>query len=242
MKKLGIVFILMGLLQACASNRLKNENALSQVKKVAVIGFKAQLPAASSIGLLNGGLSGMKGGQMTAMTSPSTDLMLSNFVRILEKRQNWQVLNIKTMKETAAYREAYKKTMEGWQNKAVPMGEQGLQQYVVTEIMDTDSARILGPEGREKLMKELKVDAIVNLNIYSWLEGMSVMGIGQKKPQSRVFIEAYSRGTEERIWGEQIDGEKSDESVGMTGMFDEQKMAALALKSAESAYNKIGNN
>ena len=242
MKRVLSLLLCMSFLQACSSAGLRNESALGQVKKVAVIGFKAYLPAKSSVGLFNGSLGSSKGGEMGAQQSPVTEELLAKFTKTLEQKQKWKVLNITEMKNNPGYKTAFDQTMKGFQNKSMTMPEQGIQEYVAKDMMDADSARILKPEGREKLMKDLQVDTIINLTVRTTLQGTAVMGIGSRKPLTTIMIEAYTRGTEERIWAQQLNGEKSSESLGMTGMWDEEKMKQLALQSAESAYQKIGTN
>ena len=228
------------LLSACGSlTKQKDEAQLGKVKKVALVGFKANLPEPSGIGLnLNSGkVSGMQGGSMISEKSPQTDNMFMELHASLGKRTNWNILEVRKMKENPAYVAAYEKTMKGWQNK-VPPGA-GTKNYLVDGIMDNDGPRILDVAGREQLIKDLGVDAIALVNIHVVLDGTTVMGIGSRKPKSQVHMQIFAKGIAAPVWFETFDGETSAESVGATGIYNEDKMRELALKSTATAYTKI---
>jgi hypothetical protein len=86
------------------------------------------------------------------------------------------------------------------------------------------------------------VDSIVVARVNVSLTGTSVMGLGDRFPQSRVSFQIYTRGQEKPVWFDgEIDGEVSRESVGSTAFFDEDLLGRLAAKSADTAFHKIGN-
>lgn len=235
---LSTAFLLVG----CGSlqTKVRNEEALTQVKKVAVISFKAELPASREIGLNlgSGKAEGSAGGSMITQNSAPTDQMLTEFNKSLGQEMKWSVIDTQKMKASPVYQKLYKQTMEGWQNKMPPGA--GLNVFLVEGVMDTDSPRIMGPEGRDELIAGLGVDAIAVLSVRGHLKGTTVMGIGSRLPQANVHLQMYKKGVEGPIWFETFEGAESTESVGKTGFIDEKKLAELSLKSAQSAYSKMG--
>lgn len=228
---------------ACASfaTRLRDEEALTKVKKVAVIAYTANLPASRSLSLDvgSGKVGGASGGTIIPMNSAETDKMYAEFVKSLEKTQGWKVLDAQTMAKHPAYVAAYKDTMEGWQNK-MPAGA-GSTDFNMASVMDWNGPRIMKYEGREKLLKDLGVDAIIMLKVNVQLKGMTVAGIGARKPQANAHIEVYGKGVEKQIWFDSFEGDESSESVGMTGFINEKKLGELSLLSAQTAFSKMGS-
>ena len=150
----------------------------------------------------------------------------------------WKVLDHGEMVRNAGYHEAYKKTMTGWQNK-MPPGK-GINSYLVKEVMDDQALRILGPKGRDNLIKKLGVDAILTAKVSVHLNGTTFAGIGNRYPQSVLHFKLYKLGIKEPIWFEgSIKGLESKESLGKTAYFDEKKVGTLALKSAKTAFTKL---
>src|SRR5207253_4729824 len=143
------------------------------------------------------------------------DRVYAGFVQALEKTQNWKVLSLQTMVQNPGYKEAYKKIMEGWQQK-MPAGF-GTNDYFVQSVMDWNGPRLLDFDGREKLMVDLGVDAIVMLKVDISLKGFTVAGVGERRPQARAHVEVHGKGTEKIIWFDTFDGKESTESVGLTG-------------------------
>lgn len=228
---------------ACASfaTRVRDEAEIGKVKKVAVIAYTANLPAARTLSLDvgSGKVGGAAGGTIIPMNSVDTDKMYTEFIKSVEKTQGWKVLDQQTMIKHAAYVAAYKDTMEGWQNK-MPAG-QGTTDFNVASVMDWNGPRILKYEGREKLMKDLGVDALIMLKVSVQLKGMTVAGIGARKPQAQAHIEVYGKGVEKIIWFDSFEGDESSESVGMTGFINEKKLGELSLYSAQTAFAKMGS-
>ena len=238
---LGIFLILATTVGCASASKIKDEQSLASVKKVAVIGFKATLPTSAKLGLdlSSGKTEASSGGSLLTENSKDTDQILSDFHKALQKHRGWSMLPLESMKSHPAYISAYKHTMEGWQNKMPP--GQGVQVFLSQGVMDTDAPRLLGMEGRDQLMTALGVDAIAILSVHVHLEGMTVMGLGNRMPQSRPHLQVFRKGVEKPIWFETYAGEVSKESVGKTGFIDEKKLARLAFSSAQSAYSKMGS-
>lgn len=226
------------ILSGCATSK-KNEAEVNKIKKVAVVAFSANLPASQKLSLdvMSGKTSGELGGSIITETSLTMNEIFHHINQTFLKNKNWKVLESNTMKKNPAYIQAYKTTMEGWQNK-MPAGA-GTKDYVVQDIMDKDGIRLLGPEGKKQLIQALKVDAIIAASVTTNLEGFTVMGIGKRKPQSTVLIQVYNAFEESPIWFESFKGDESEESVGMTGFIDEEKLQSLSLISVKSALTKI---
>lgn len=117
----------------------------------------------------------------------------------------------------------------------------GTVDYAVKNVMDWNGLRLLKPEGREKLLADLGVDALIMLKVNVFLKGFAVAGIGERKPQANAHIEVFGKGTEKMIWFDTFEGEESKESVGMTGFINEKKLGELAVISAEAAFAKMGS-
>ncbi len=230
-------------LTGCGTIKTRERDAaqVDKVKKVAVVSFSVTQPASAKIGIdLSSGKSGATaGGSMIPQNSPHADEMYLEFSQSLAKNLGWKVMDARQMKANAGYKAAYEKTMKGWQNKMGP--NKGDKQFDVSEIMDQDCLRILDFKGREELLTALGVDAIIGGRVQVILNGTTVMGVGSRYPQSKVAFFVYAKGHEKPIWWEGgVDGEEAKESVGKTGFIDEALLSQLAVKSAKTAYQKIG--
>lgn len=226
-------------MSACGSiqTRSKDEARVKAIKNVAVVAFQVEEPAAGGIGLVNGSLAGTSGGSMIAKQSKHVDQMYVSFNDALSKNVGWSVLPIQLMKSNKGYKQAFHATMDGFQNKMPP--GQGINRFLVSDIMDTDSPRILDVQGRDLLIDQLAVDAIVVARVTTYLNGFSVMGIGSKKPQASVSFSVYRKGDEKPTWFE--GGIKGDEqpSIAKTRFFSEDLLAEKSLASAETAFARI---
>lgn len=230
------------LTMGCAglATKSRSEAEIQKIKKVAVVAYTATLPASATLSLDVGtGKTGAsQGGSTLTANSAETERMLVDFTKALEKSQGWKTVDIQTMVKNPGYLEAYKKTMEGWQNK-MPPGAGGTVDYVVPKVMDWNGPRILDFDGREKLMVDLGVNAIAMLKVNVTLKGFSVAGIGARKPVARAHIEVYHAGNPRPVWFETFEGSEPTEHVGMTAFIDEQKLQKLSLASVQSAYEKM---
>jgi len=203
----------------------KDEAALSQVKKVAVVGFAVNEPAPPI--------------NLNTKDPIEIDQMYVGLVKAFEK-QGWKSLPPATIRANAGYKAAYESTMKGFQNKYPPGQKQ--RRLLAGEIMDNDSLRILDVSGRDVLMKALGVDALVTAQVDVILTGTAVLGIGAQYPFARLSFWLYTRGKNSPDWFEGgLDGETAKESVGATAFIDVDLMHRLALKSAQTAYSKIGS-
>lgn len=239
-KSTGLLLVCL-LMSACAGmTRSKNEAKVGEVRKVAIVAVSVFQPAARkvSLNLSGGGLQGSAGGSMMTQTGAHVDSMFTELSNALRKNLKWNVMEKSAMVANPGYTQAYDKTMKGWQNKMPP--PQGTYHYNVAQVMDFDGPRILDFKGREALMQALGVDAIVVTRMDVILKANTVMGIGSRRPQATLSFFVYGKGEEKPIWFEgQIMGDEM-ESVGKTAFIDENLLGDLALKSARTAFNKIG--
>lgn len=219
------VFLLLGYAGCAGLTHHRNQAALVKIKKVAVVGFAVREPEAP--------------GFTNPETKKEVEQMYSSLTKSFNKEMNWQVVPIGVMRQNAAYQTAYEKTMKGWQNK-MPMNK-GQKQLLVEGICDNDCLRILGKDGRAALIQGLGVDAVITAELDVTLSGTTVMGIGNRYPQTRLSFMLFTPGTNSPDWFEgNIQGEPSATSVGKTAFIDEALMNRLALESAHTAYAKIG--
>lgn len=226
-------------MSACGSiqTRAKDEARVKTIKNVAVVAFQVDEPAAGGIGLVNGTLEGTSGGSMITKQSKHVDQMYLSFNDALSKNVGWSVLPVQLMKSNKGYKQAFNATMVGFQNKMGP--GQGINRFVIADIMDTDCPRILDTQGRDLLIDALGVDAIVEARVTTHLNGFSVMGIGSRKPQASVAFSVYRKGDTKPTWFEGgIDGDVQ-ESIAKTRFFSEELLAQKSLASAETAFARI---
>ncbi|HPI40706.1 MAG TPA: hypothetical protein PLJ21_07865 [Pseudobdellovibrionaceae bacterium] len=229
-----IISITFLFLASCSSLKPheKNVEALKKIKKVAIIGFTVVEPVASSLDPLKPSTNNILVG-----TAKHADQMWAQLFEVISNKTNWQVVSSDVMKKNPAYQVAYKSTMEGWQNK-MPPGEH-VRLLGIQSVMDYESLRILKPEEKKKLMKELRVDALLVAKVNVGLIGTTVMGIGDRYPQVSVNVQAFSLDSDNDIWRESFTGEKSEKSVGKTNFFDEEILVKASLEGSKSALNKI---
>lgn len=241
--RIAITTILILLISSCGviKTRDKQMDQVSQIKKAAIVAFTVDLPARSGLSLSanSGKVSGKSGGgSLLTKTSIISEQMYSAISEAFIKKINWKFVSKDQFIETAAYKLAYEKTMTGFQNK-YPAGE-GLNRFLIPNLMDFDCMRLLRIEGRDQLMKELKVDALITVHVRGFLEGTSVMGIGPNYPNVKVSFQVYRRGIENVVWFDSLEGKKAKESVGSTGLtIDEEKVAEYSLTSVKEALTKL---
>lgn len=227
MKKFCVYLFAMSLMSGCGSLTKKVEvEQVKQVKSFALVSFSAFLPSS----VINLKLHSIE-------HSIATDRMYTSLAEKFANTLNAKALPKEKMIENIAYKAAYKQTMEGLQNKALP--PEGIRHFQNANVMDKDCLRLLDYTGRNQLMKALNVDALVGTEVTVTLEGFTVAGIGSRKPETRVFFRMYKRDVEDPIWFETLKGLRSEESVGATGFIDEAKLETLAEKSFNTALENI---
>lgn len=209
---------------SCASTRKLETTQIKSVRSFAITGFSAYLPFSN--------LSSNAAVKHSAATDEMYDSMGSKMSAFLKAK----AIKRSDLVTQPAYVKAYDATMKGFQNKNIDMSS---MRYEVDKVMDNDCIRLLDVTGREQLMKALNVDALVSLEVRVSLAGMTVMGLGTRKPQTQVFIQMFKRGIETPIWFETLVGETSNESVGATGFINEDKLRELALASFKTALVKM---
>lgn len=227
MKKLLSVLVLSALplfLVGCASSRKVEVEQMKTVRSFAITGFSARLPFSamgSSIGTTNS--------PQTTEMYDATSNKLATFLKAKPMKRE-------AMVASEGYVRSYKGTMEGFQNKGL---DNSTMHYLVPQVMDNDSTRLLDTTGRDQLMNALNVDALVSLDVRVVLDGVTVMGLGSRKPQAHVLIQMYKKGVAEPVWFETLIGEASEESVGATKFINEEKLRELSLVSYKSALTKM---
>jgi len=247
MKTLTILIRIFSLvsLVGCGSFKVRDrdDQAVAGIKKAALISFSVYEPQSPKVGfnLSKGQTEARAGGTMGSQSDPTVDQMYGDLQASLSKGLNWKVLGQNEMTVSEEYKRAYKRTMEGWQNK-MPPGE-GIQHFKIQNVMDFDSARILGPQGRDQLIDGLGVDALVVARVDVLLNGTSIMGFGSKHPQARLALFVYKKGIEKPVWFDGgIDGSEAKESVGSTAFIDDDLLKKLSTESARTAFNQIGSS
>lgn len=242
MKK--IIFALcLTLFVAGCSSMVRNHDAaaLKRVKRAAIIGFTVYQPDSAKVSLNvgSGNVEADRGGSLITKNSSHVDKMYLSLRRAFSTKRKWKMPDSQSMKAQSEYRKAYDQTMKGFQNKMPP--PPGTHQLLVKGMMDFDALRILGQEGRERLMRALKVDAIIAATVRVNLSGTTIMGIGKRYPQARLSFTVYGRGSEKPIWFDgEVNGDVSETSVGATAFIDTKLLDKLSLQSAKTAFSKIG--
>lgn len=219
------ILSLIGFASCSSLSHKKNEEAMAKVKKAAIIGFAVREPA--TLGL-------------NPREVKETRLMYDELLKSFGKKAKWQIVPEATFKANAAYQAAYQKTMKGWQNKMPPGQHEHL--LFVDGVMDNDCLRILGADGRTALMKALGVDALVTAEVDVLISANTVMGFGSRYPYARLSFQVFTPGQSTADWFEGgISGDESKTSIGATGFVDGALMNKLALESARTAFNRIGD-
>jgi hypothetical protein len=215
--------------------------AVHKIKTAALVAFAVDEPASVEIGfnLGSGKVEGAQGGSMIPQFDAHSDEIFRDLAKSFAEQMHWKMPEISFMLSSSGYRHAFDSTMKGFHNKLPPGA--GTKRFLVKDVMDFDSGRILGPEGRDALIKALQVDALIVAQVNVSLHGTTVMGIGSRHPQSRLHFTVYTLGQSKPVWFEGgLEGEESKESVGKTGFIDEKALGRLALASAKTAFTKIG--
>jgi hypothetical protein len=206
--------------------RNKDEAKLDGIKNVAIVAFEVNQPSTA-----------MKT-RLIATPSEHAKDIYEEMRKNIQANLKWNAKDIDFLTRKKEYQASYDQTMKGFQNK-VPVGE-NRSLFIVENIMDYSSARILGPNGRDALMESLGVDAIIAAQVYVDLKAFTVMGVGNRYPQARVSFQVYRKGESAPIWYDgNLEGEKSSKSVGATGFFDEKLLNEMAVESSRSAFRRI---
>jgi hypothetical protein len=226
------------LLGSCATSTI-NQAEMAKVKKVAIVGFIEYRPASATLSYdIGSGKAGAEaGGSIIVEKSKETDQMLDSVNKGLASKKGWKMTDTVSMKKNPVYVEAWKYTMEGWQNK-MPTNP-GLKAFTVEGVMDADGVRILGKEKTNKLIADLSVDAIAVIELRTMLKATTFMGIGSRKPYMQVFIRLYSPNEANPIWFQTFQSDVSSESVGSTHFIDEKLLVSLAMDNLKNVLSKI---
>lgn len=225
MKHIAILSFLIGIsifFTSCSSLvRGRDEIATKHIKKAALAGFTVQQPTPK--------------GQRSPENSNE---MYSKLRNAFKKKTGWNILEEGTLSQNAAYVRAYDKTMKGFQNKMPP--PQGISRVFASRIMDNDSLRVLGVDGRKQLMKDLNVDALITANIDVLLEGTTFAGFGARHVRSTISFQVFGKDSDSPVWYDgDVSGEQLKRSLTGTGFFDQGLLTEMAIESLETAFKKM---
>ena len=226
----------------CATpEKEKNEALIGKIKRVAVVAFAVSEPA-PRVAKPKFRKKTLHDVDWESVSTESSDHANQMYLGLQEKMANhlhWTVLSQHSMIENAGYQAAFNRTMRGRQQKAA-LG-QGQKKFSVEKVMDWDSVEVLGPEGRDTLITALGVDSIVVARVDVLFSHAFAPG-SHPALQSRVTYQVYSPGVPKAVWFDgAVGGDKASELVGKTAFFDEDALKRLAVKSANSAFDLIGN-
>lgn len=242
-KKLLSLTLLSGvsLLTSCGSLKVRDKNAseLGSIKTVALINLDVTEPRPKELALNlgSGNVEGDRAMGMSQQKSAHVERLYNELQRAIAINLKWKVIDKGTMTSNPGFKAAYEKTMKGWQNK-MPAGA-GSVQFTTKDTLDYDSPRILDFAGREKLIQDLKVDAIIAAKVHVSLAGTSIMGFGPRKPFSVLSFAVYKKGIEKPVWFDgNVEGKKGA-SVGATALWSVEKLQNEAVESAIDAFSRI---
>src|SRR5688572_925796 len=125
-------------LSSCGSLKIRDKNAAetASIKNVALINMDViePRPKELSLNLGSGNVEGDRAMGMTQQKSAQVDGLYNSFARALAVNLKWKVVDKNTMTSNPGFKEAYEKTMKGWQNK-MPAGE-GTAQFTTKDVLD----------------------------------------------------------------------------------------------------------
>lgn len=229
------------LLSSCGSLKVRDKNAseVSSIKTVALINLDVTEPRPKELALNlgSGNVEGDSAMGMSQQKSAHVERLYNELQRALAINLKWKVIDKNTMTSNPGFKAAYEKTMKGWQNKM--LAGAGSVQFTTKDALDYDSPRILDFEGREKLIRDLKVDAIVAAKVHVSLGGTSIMGFGPRKPVSVLSFAVYKKGIEKPVWFDGNVKGKEGASVGATALWSVEKLQNEAVESAIDAFSRI---
>ncbi len=221
--KTSIPVLMASLMVGCSSGMLathgKNDAELATVRKVALVGYDVYQPK-PRIGMSE-----------SSHVEPMYDAIHARL-----KVLGYKVTSKADMLKQPFYQASYKNHMEGFQNKNPPPEE--TDKLLAKDVFDTDTLRIMGLSGRDNLIQNLGVDALVEAHVMIGKAGTKIMGFGPTHIVTRMYYRMFKKGVEEPIWFETLEGEESKESVGATALFDRALLAKLGQQSLNEALAK----
>lgn len=243
MKKFfALCAVSLSLMSCSTMSRQRDDAEYKKVKSAAVVAFILKEPASDVLAVDIG--SGAKGAQLGGssfyQTSTSADQSYQDLTAYLSKQTGWSVLALNDVQHNKYYTDEATKLMAPIKILHAPPS--GSNWYLAKDVMAPSAAEIGGREERNKLMNALGVDAIVVATVdVSIKGGFSLNGLGPRKPQSNFVMKVYERDHDKPIWNEEIQGEKSEESLGWIGFIDEKRMDQLAAESTKTALARINS-
>jgi hypothetical protein len=223
MRQLGLLLLPI-LFTGCASLTKvskQNEN-LAKVKKVAIVGFSVsyQEPPRSKIGeiihtakMLSGADDAPKYGE-----NENVDLLYQEFAEKIQKENSWHVLPVSQLAGLPKYKSLVKDTSEGLQLR--PPLPQSMSVLRAHQIIDAGAFRMMKPEQKARLAKDLGVDAVLIVEIISSIEvegGLKkYIGMAEFRPRAQVTVEMIDGKSDKPLWQDSWAWGTGDKAVQST--------------------------
>lgn len=231
------------LASGCATmGRSRNEEEIAKVKKAAVVAYVMKAPASNrmSLSLNSGKMQGAIGGSSFYQKSEQANLIFADFQPAFASASRWNLVPTGYVKENGTYTSKAQPMMAIVQIRDLPPA--GENWYLVDKLMAPQALELLDRNSKNQLMAGLGVDALVAVEVKTeFAGGFKFLGLGGHHPQSTMRFKVYTRDNDEPAWTEWIQGDKTEESTGLTGFMSEEDMLKLARKSARQAFAKIGS-
>lgn len=228
----------------CASmTRVKKDEELAKVKKVAIVAFKIDQQQQAD----NLGLSLLKEGKdrlETFRDRPDIQKMArkvyADLAAQIQDKTGKKVVSLKTVGTNPYYKELYQQKMGGKMVTGIPTGGKNNEPVWIKGILNIKHFRALTDVERKKLAQSLGVDALVEYhNIQSIEQGWgigNIMGQGDFQFTARSNIRMVDPVKGEPIFQIQnVDGKKTRDSSEISG----DKYKKLATLGAEASNSSI---
>lgn len=230
------------LLSGCATLQV-DKAAVGQVKKVAVFAYStsdmsSQDKPVSKTKVFDK-ISKVFGGRGTMQFLPADNLAKA-YIDTLEKKMQWHVLPLISVRENQAYRQIY--NLFRLVGKAKGKQKFGRNDYVAG-ILGWDDVAKLTPSERTVLIKALDVDAIVKVDIgvrYMQKRSIAIKGIAlnKREPRVRIKMALYDKDHEDAIWSDAGNG-RGPAFVGAEGISNTKKVERALIQAIHGAVDKL---
>lgn len=177
-----------------------------------------------------------------AKMTEHADRQLKNFGEALTKEMGWKVKPTEQVFAHEGYQGLYLDRMKNWKNTTTP--DPAYQIHFAKNVLPVKESDLLTPDVRDHMMDNLKVDALVTVQITSSIikPRLSVgnLGIGGQRTQSKVILKVYRKGMPDAVWLDaHAEGIESKEVLSLGwGRWEismEPKLFSFYLKSAQDA-------
>lgn len=223
MKKLSVL-LLPFLLAACSSftKVTKQDDGLARVKKVAVVGFSVsyQQPPKNKLAEIVDTAKALTGKDDAPKYGENKDvnILYQDFVTKVQKETPWQVLMASQLTSLPKYKILLASSTDGLQLR--PLLPKDMSVLRPTQIMDAGAFRMMKPEQKSKLAKELGVDAVMIVDIISTVEvegGLKkYIGMAEYRPRAQVTVEMLDSKSDKPLWQDSWAWGTGDKAVQST--------------------------